>query len=103
METISRITFTPDSPLMSEAPEVRWQLASVLIPLQSTDRPALTSGQVVIVAAAAEEAAEAVTREAESCKTCLDWPGVCASCMALSHRAVGYRLLAGQLRGAGQL
>jgi hypothetical protein len=98
----ARITFTPDSPLMCEAPEVRWQLASVLIPFQSTDCPSLTPGQVAIIAAAAEEAAEAVTREAESCKVCLDWPGLCASCYWLSHRAVSYRELAAQLRQAGR-
>ena len=69
-------------------------------PFQSTDRPNLTPGQVAIAAAAAEEAAEAVTREAESCKVCLDWPGLCASCHRLSLRAVGYRELADQLRRA---
>ena len=93
----SRIRLTPAP---AQAAEIRWQLASVLIPFQSTDRPNLTPGQVAIAAAAAEEAAEAVTREAESCKVCLDWPGLCASCHRLSLRAVGYRELADQLRRA---
>jgi hypothetical protein len=69
--------------------------------MQTTDRPALTPGQVAIVAAAAEEAAESITREAESCKLCLDWAGLCGDCYRLSLRAVGYRELATQLRRAG--
>jgi hypothetical protein len=98
----ARITFTPDSALIAEAPEIRWQLASVIIPLQTSIRFDLSPGQVAIAAAAAEESAEVLTREAESCKVCADWAGLCASCMRLSRQAVGYRGLADQLREAGR-
>jgi hypothetical protein len=94
-------TIQPGSALLAQVGEIRRQLSAVLTAI-GTDRWTLTAGQTAIVAAALEEAAECLNRQAEDCLVCQDWPDLCYACQQLSAEDLGLQELAAQLRGMGR-